>query len=127
MRFFAVAVPAVFGALAFADQETVTVKDLTIRDNNGIQMAEFSLQEPNVKCSGNDFTNGNVVTCGESKYRFTVTGSNSDYKLTLYHETGLAAGRTGSAKAPVYCHAGGNGQNDFVCSQVDDLKVTLDS
>lgn len=28
---------------------------------------------------------------------------------------------------PVYCHAGGNGQDDFVCDQVAALEVTISS
>jgi len=26
---------------------------------------------------------------------------------------------------PVYCHAGGNGQDDFVCDQIAALSVTI--
>lgn len=32
-----------------------------------------------------------------------------------------------SDHVPVYCHAGGNGQNDFVCQQVAPLSVTISS
>jgi hypothetical protein len=28
---------------------------------------------------------------------------------------------------PVYCRAGGNGQDDFVCSQVGDITATITS
>ncbi|KAK7726293.1 hypothetical protein SLS57_003379 [Botryosphaeria dothidea] len=125
MRFFAIT--ALFGAVAVA-AETATVTDLSIRDNNGIQSASFKVA--GVECSSTDaavFTNNEAVVCGESAYRFRLQGSNSKYDLTLYKQTGTAVGITGTTTVQPYCHAGGNGQNDFVCTQVGDITVNLSS
>ncbi|KAN0117168.1 hypothetical protein V8E51_003145 [Hyaloscypha variabilis] len=130
MHFSTIAVPAVFAALAAASNETVTVENLTIRDNDGIQAAELTLQPANVTCSanGSELVNYSVALCGNSKYRFAVNGSNSVYGLRLYKELGVAFGLYGEADhVPVYCHAGGNGQDDFVCDQVAALEVTISS
>jgi len=92
MRFSSLAVPVVFAALAAASNETVTVENLSIRDNDGIQGAELTLQPANVTCSANGsaLVNFSVALCGDSKYRFAVNGSNSVYDLRLYKELGPA-------------------------------------
>ncbi|KAB2569337.1 putative major allergen alt protein [Lasiodiplodia theobromae] len=128
MRFTTVA--AFLGAVATATAattETVTVKDLSIRDNEGIQSASFKLAEANVECSddGTELKGDGVAACGETKYRFGLTGANSQYKLTVYKELGTAFGIMGTVDVQPYCHAGGNGANDFVCTQVSDITVTL--
>jgi hypothetical protein len=92
MRFSTIAVLAVFAAFAAASNETVTVENLTIRDNDGIQAAELTLQPANVTCSANGsaLADYSVALCGDSKYRFAVNGSNSVYDLRLYKELGVA-------------------------------------
>jgi hypothetical protein len=92
MHFSTIAVPAVFAALAAASNETVTVENLTIRDNDGVQAAELTLQPANVTCSanGSELVNYSVALCGNSNYRFAVNGSNSVYGLRLYKELGVA-------------------------------------
>ncbi|EOD43269.1 putative major allergen alt [Neofusicoccum parvum] len=131
MRFSTFAASAIFGAVAVSAAETATITDLSIRDNNGIQAASFKISSAdNVECSSTsaaDLANSAVVVCGESKYRFAISGSNSKYDLTLYKEVAVGAGITGKTTVQPYCHAGGNGQNDFVCSQVGDISVELSS
>jgi hypothetical protein len=92
MHFSTIAVPAVFAALAAASNETVTVENFTIRDNDGIQAAELTLQPAHVTCSanGSEMFNYSVALCGNSKYRFAINGSNSVYGLRLYKELGVA-------------------------------------
>ncbi|KAL1626456.1 hypothetical protein SLS56_006767 [Neofusicoccum ribis] len=127
MRFFTIAAPAFLGALATAS-EVVQIKDLSIRDNNGIQATSFTIQPANVQCSATTasaLANKSVVICGESKYRFAIDGANSKYSLTLYKETAPGAGITGTIEVQPYCHAGGNGANDFVCTQVSDISVAI--
>ncbi|KAK8159303.1 hypothetical protein IWX90DRAFT_488786 [Phyllosticta citrichinensis] len=129
MRFSIATSIAALSALASAGAasiETATVTDLSIRDNNGIQSASFTLQ--GVKCSvssGAEIADGKEVKCGTSQYQFGLSGSNSDYTLSVSKDLGTGAGITGTTKAAVYCHAGGNGANDFVCSQTGQITVTL--
>lgn len=90
MRFSIAAAVAALGAVASATIETATVTDLYIRDNNGIQSASLTVQGQ--KCSGDasQLANNAAVVCGDSEYRFAVEGSNSDYTLTIYKQTGTA-------------------------------------
>jgi hypothetical protein len=92
MRFSTLTVPTLFVALAVASNETVTVENLTIRDNDGIQAASLTLQPANVTCSadGSALVDYSVALCGDSKYRFAVNGSDSVYGLRLYKELGVA-------------------------------------
>jgi hypothetical protein len=92
MRFSTIAALAVFAAFAAASNETVTVENLTIRDNDGIQAADLTLQPANVTCSANGsaLVDYSVALCGNSKYRFAVNGSHSVYGLRLYKELGIA-------------------------------------
>jgi hypothetical protein len=97
MRFSTLAVPAFLAAVAVAapaagSSEIVTVENLTIRDNDGIQAASFTLQPANVTCSadGSALAEYAVALCGDSKYRFAVNGSDSVYGLRLYKELGVA-------------------------------------
>jgi hypothetical protein len=94
MRFSTLSVSTLLAALAAASNETVTVtvENLTIRDNDGIQSATLSLQPANVTCSANGsaLVDYSVALCGDSAYRFAVNGSDSVYGLRLYKELGVA-------------------------------------
>ncbi|KAF2089469.1 hypothetical protein K490DRAFT_63604 [Saccharata proteae CBS 121410] len=118
---FITAIAAFAGAAAALTTEQVKVSDISIRDNDGIQAASFKLNGT-IDCSLDKPKSG---SCSNKKYNFGINGTDSDYTLSLYHELGLAAGIWGHAKAPVVCRAGGNGPDDFVCSQVDDLTMKL--
>jgi hypothetical protein len=112
--------------------ENINISDFYLRKNDGIQNAGFKL-------SGNNVTDisceigavpslpSEVVTCGTSDYRFgLVKGQESDYGLAIYHQTSPFAGKYSTGDVPTYCHAGGNGPNDFVCSQaVDELTIVI--
>jgi hypothetical protein len=91
MRLSTIAAPIIFAVLAAASNETVTVEKLFIRDNDGIQFAELTLQPANVTCSapGSALANFSVALCGDSKYRFAINGSSSVYGLRLYKELGV--------------------------------------
>ncbi|KAH7063244.1 hypothetical protein B0J12DRAFT_723763 [Macrophomina phaseolina] len=124
MRFFAAL--ALFGAIAAAAEETVSIKDLSIREENGsVSWASLTIVEPDVKCSASAADFGDSVTvCGETKYRFGVKGSGeSKFTLTIAKETGLAVGIMGSTEVQPYCHAGGNGA--IQCAQTGDISVTM--
>jgi hypothetical protein len=43
----------------------------------------------------------------------------------LYKELGTAVGFTGEGPIPTYCHAGGDGPQDFVCSQVAFVTIVV--
>ncbi|KAH6684075.1 hypothetical protein B0J14DRAFT_555073 [Halenospora varia] len=108
--------------------ETVTIENLYIRDQSGIQAAGFDIQPANVTCSADGTTLADyaVALCGDSKYRFAINGSSSDYDLRLYKELGVAFGLYGEVDhLPVYCRAGGNGADDFVCQQVAEINATI--
>ncbi|KAL1627539.1 hypothetical protein SLS56_006363 [Neofusicoccum ribis] len=128
MRFFA-ATAALVG-LAAAYSETVQIKDLSVRDtSDAIQSATFTIQPDGVQCSATsaaDLASDVAVVCGESAYRFELRdGSNGHYALTIYKQTAPGAGLYGSTEIAPYCHAGGNGQDDFVCQQTGDVEVTI--
>jgi hypothetical protein len=92
MRFSTLAIPSLFAVLAAASSETVTIENLSIRDNDGIQSASLTIQPANVTCSadGTALANYAVALCGDSAYRFAVNGSDSAYDLRLYKELGTA-------------------------------------
>ncbi|KAJ8110291.1 hypothetical protein OPT61_g6833 [Boeremia exigua] len=106
--------------------ENVDITGLYIRKNNGIQNAGFKLTGDNatdLACEIGPVAElpSEVVTCGDSKYRFGLTkGESSEFGLAVYHETGLASGKYLIGDVPTYCRAGGNGPDDFVCNQVGD-------
>lgn len=111
--------------------ENININEFYLRKNDGIQNAGFKL-------SGNNVTDiaceigavpslpSEVVTCGTSNYRFGLTkGESTDYGLAIYHQTSPFAGKYSVGDVPTYCHAGGNGPNDFVCSQVNALTIVI--
>ncbi|KKY16327.1 putative protein elicitor [Diplodia seriata] len=131
MRFFATVATAaaVFGAAAFAD-ETVQLKDITVRvTGSEPQAASFTAQPDNVTCSATTPDDlKNVAVCGDSAYRFGLkNGSNGFWALTVYKQTAPAAGLSATKEIqPTHCHAGGNGADDNVCD-VADTEITLKS
>ncbi|KAL1611584.1 hypothetical protein SLS59_000303 [Nothophoma quercina] len=111
--------------------ENINISEFYLRKNDGIQNAGFKL-------SGNNVTDisceigavpslpSEVVTCGNSTYRFgLIEGQESDYGLALYHQTSPFAGKYSTGDVPTYCHAGGNGPDDYVCSQVNALTIVI--
>ncbi|KAL0261902.1 Effector protein PevD1 [Diplodia seriata] len=144
MRFSIAAATALFGAIATAapaaqstgapdpaTYENIDIADLTVRKNDGIQSVSFKLSgkdATDLDCSAsNPGLPSDVITCGETKYRFALySGTESEFALRIYHELGLAVGFYGEGEVPTYCHAGGNGPDDFVCSQVNPTTIVID-
>lgn len=106
--------------------ENVDIADLYIRKNNGIQSASFKLTGANATDLACEIgvvpeLPSEVVTCGDSDYRFGLTkGENTEFGLAIYHQTAPFSGKYLIGDAPTYCRAGGNGPDDFVCSQTSD-------
>lgn len=112
--------------------DNVDVTDFFLRKNPGILNAGFKLSGKNgtVQCEigAVESLPSEVEVCGDSKYRFGLieaTGAGSEVGLRLYRETGLASGLTGSGDVPTYCHAGGDGPDDFVCQQTNALTIVI--
>ncbi|KJZ68913.1 hypothetical protein HIM_08864 [Hirsutella minnesotensis 3608] len=118
--------------------ENIEIQDFTVRKDvsNGtkINVVDFNLSGRDAKALGCTAQNptfpkpSEVVTCGDSKYRFSLhAGSdNNEFSLRIYHELSVAFGYWGQQDVPTYCHAGGNGQ-DFVCSQVPPTIIVIDN
>ncbi|KAF2137035.1 uncharacterized protein K452DRAFT_291944 [Aplosporella prunicola CBS 121167] len=127
MQFFA-ATAILFAGIAAA--ETITVKDLSIRDNKGIQAATFTINPGNIECSATkaaDIAPPKIQQCGVSHYYFNVAGSDSKYTINFTEDLkkGPVGGEGKAENVPVVCHAGGNGPDDFVCTQVGDISVDI--
>ncbi|KKY13280.1 putative hypersensitive response-inducing protein elicitor [Diplodia seriata] len=130
MKFSAAA--TLFAAGLATASTTAKVTDLSIRDNAGLQSVSFKV-DGTTDCSSSDpstLAGNGANACGDGNppvYTFSVEKNGaSDYQLWLHKNVdGSVRGLNGGGKAPVYCHAGGNGQDDFVCSQVGDLEVEL--
>ncbi|KAF2856881.1 hypothetical protein T440DRAFT_412218 [Plenodomus tracheiphilus IPT5] len=116
--------------------ENIDISEYTLRKNNGtVQAVSFKLSGDDAKdllCETGAVPTlpSEVVTCGDSKYRFGLVASPTEGDvnpgLAVYHETGIASGKFAIAQGPnVYCHAGGNGPQDFVCQQVDFYTVVI--
>jgi hypothetical protein len=111
--------------------ENIDVSEFYLRKNDGIQNAGFKLSSngnATISCEIGAVPTlpSEVVTCGSSDYRFgLVKGQESDYGLAIYHQTSPFAGKYNVGDVPTYCHAGGNGPNDFVCSQVNALTIVI--
>ncbi|KAH7402473.1 hypothetical protein BKA66DRAFT_448833 [Pyrenochaeta sp. MPI-SDFR-AT-0127] len=116
-----------------ASYENIDITDYYVRKNEGIQNVSFKL-------SGNNATGisceigavptipSEVVTCGESDYRFGVVedpNGGSEAGIAVYHQTSPFAGKWGQGSVPTYCRAGGNGPNDFVCNQVSEVTIVI--
>ncbi|KAG9255657.1 uncharacterized protein F5Z01DRAFT_550652 [Emericellopsis atlantica] len=112
--------------------ENVDIADFTVRKEQAAgQDTPTAINSVSFKLSGDDATDlacsasnpdfpSEVITCGDSKYRFVLQPGSDDaeFGLTLYHELGPAVGFWGEGNVPTYCRAGGNGPDDFVCQQV---------
>lgn len=111
--------------------ENIDINDFFVRKNNGIQAVSFKLSGDDAKdleCSGSNPKPTDVITCGDSKYRFVIKpGQVEEFGLTIYHELGPAFGFYGEGDVPTYCHAGGNGPDDFVCQQVAFTTIVIDN
>jgi hypothetical protein len=69
-----------------------------------------------------------TITCGDSNYRFVLTkGKETDYSLSIYHQTGVASGLYGAGAVPTYCRAGGTGPKDRICGQVGAVTIVIAS
>ncbi|KAF4303572.1 putative protein elicitor [Botryosphaeria dothidea] len=146
MRFTVAAATALFGTIAAAaptspqsssppdpnTYENIDIDDLYVRKNDGIQSVSFKLSGKNatdLDCSAsNPGLPSEVITCGESKYRFALeNGETTEFALHIYHELGLAFGFSAKGDVPTYCHAGGNGPDDFVCAQTNPTTIVIDA
>lgn len=106
MRFTTV-IPAFVALAAAAPQpnpdmyENIDISDFTVRKDQGPDGAKINAVY--FKLSGEDATDltceksnpglpSDVITCGESKYRFSLKEGTGEYEfgLDLYHELGLA-------------------------------------
>ncbi|KAF9875116.1 hypothetical protein CkaCkLH20_07382 [Colletotrichum karsti] len=135
MQFTLATVAALFGASAIAapapqatdapnPSENIEITNFSVRkqENGTLTNVNFSLtgrDATDLACVGaNPALPSEVITCGESKYRFTLReGTESEFALRIYHELGLAVGFWGEGDVPSYCHAGGLG--DLLCTQVN--------
>ncbi|KAK8223373.1 hypothetical protein BKA81DRAFT_221131 [Phyllosticta paracitricarpa] len=70
-------------------------------------------------------TNGKEVQCGSSQYHFGITGSISDYTLSISKDVGTGAGISGKNHIEVSCHAAGPQPADYICNQTGQIYVTL--
>ncbi|EKG20892.1 Short-chain dehydrogenase/reductase SDR [Macrophomina phaseolina MS6] len=78
---------ATIGA-ALALEETVQVNNLTVPDDNGLEVAAFKPRPANVDCSSTsaaDLAADTSVTCGTTNYRSELRdGSNGNYLLRIH-------------------------------------------
>ncbi|KAF4313359.1 hypothetical protein GTA08_BOTSDO01658 [Botryosphaeria dothidea] len=117
MQFFATI--AAFAGLAAAAKVT----DAIIRDNSGINMAQFTVD--GVKCTASEGQLGSrQIACPGSAFSWHIHGSNSDYTLTLFKGINSDA-PSGYGKVPVACRAGGAGANDKVCDQTSEVTIDI--
>ena len=113
--------------------ENIDISDYTLRKNDGIQSVSFTLKGETgeeIACTIGkvDSLPSPVTTCGDSDYRFGLTKPTDDFSdagLAIYHQTSQFYGRWGTGSVPTYCHAGGNGINDFVCQQVNAVTIVI--
>ncbi|KAK0658794.1 hypothetical protein DIS24_g4510 [Lasiodiplodia hormozganensis] len=115
-----------------ADPNSVSIENLSVRKNNGIQAASFDITPAGAKCSQTDpasLTYPRMTECEGSAYNYYFQiqeGTESGkWDLTITREVGMNSVVNGTVSVPTYCHAGGNGQNDFVCSQVGNATTVL--
>ncbi|OAQ93996.1 hypothetical protein VFPFJ_00104 [Purpureocillium lilacinum] len=120
--------------------ENIAISNFTVRKDSSpsgtkINVVDFKLSgkdASNLSCTAQspDFpTPKEVTTCGDSKYRFSLHAGKdgNEFSLRIYHELGLAVGYRGQGNVPTYCHAGGNGPTDFVCTQVAPVDIVIDN
>ncbi|CAJ2508961.1 Uu.00g139870.m01.CDS01 [Anthostomella pinea] len=103
----------------FVHEVLTTAANSTSAVVDSVAFTINAVEATNLACFAETGVPSEVVTCGDSKYRFALypgTASYDSFALRLYHETGLASGRYGEGPIPVYCHAGGG--EALACSQV---------
>ncbi|CRK19978.1 hypothetical protein BN1723_012002 [Verticillium longisporum] len=147
MQFTLAAAAALFGASALAapaspgstgaPPDPNTYENIDIADFNVRKGEDGTIKYVNFKLSGDDADGllceaqnpglpSEVITCGESKYRFALyPGEEFEFALRLYHELGLAFGFYGTGEVFTYCHASGLG--DFICQQQNPTTIVIDS
>jgi hypothetical protein len=140
MQFFTVASALMATALAApalntrATTENIDITDLFVRKTgNDIVAFDFKLTGDDAKdltCSTGAIPSlpSETTTCGDSDYRFVLTkGKETEFSLSIYHQTGVASGRYNAADIVTYCRAGGNGPDDFICGQVNQVTIVISS
>ncbi|GKT42767.1 effector protein PevD1 [Colletotrichum spaethianum] len=140
MKFTLATVAALFGASAIAvptpqadpnTYENIDIADLSVRkqENGTVTSVSFSLSGKNatgLACQGATSVPSEVITCGDSKYRFSIQpGVTTEFALRIYHELGLAVGFYGEGDVFTYCHAGGLG--DELCNQLYPTTIVIDA
>ncbi|KAK0384011.1 hypothetical protein NLU13_8100 [Sarocladium strictum] len=129
---------AAFPATRNVPSENIDIADFTVRKTQAAGSEDKTIESVSFKLSGDDAKDllcsasepglpSKVLTCGESKYRFVLQDGTDGYEfgLTIYHELGPAVGFWGEGVVPTYCHAGGNGVNDFVCSETGPTTIVI--
>ncbi|EOD51940.1 putative major allergen-like protein [Neofusicoccum parvum] len=129
MQFFATAAILAVAGIASA-AETVSIADFSARKNDGaLQATSFKIQPAAAECSSTaaaDIVYPRMTQCGNSLYHFQIKqGEGNAFSVTLTKETGMNEVINGTIDVPVYCHAGGNGPNDFVCTGVEATSIVL--
>ncbi|OJD30536.1 major allergen alt [Diplodia corticola] len=115
-----------------ADPNVVAIQNLSVRKNNGTQAASFTIAPAGAKCSQTDSTalvypRMTECTGGAYNYYFQISELETadTWNLTITREVGMNSVVNGSLAVPTYCRAGGNGANDYVCSQVGNSTTVL--
>ncbi|EAT91695.1 hypothetical protein HBI56_012000 [Parastagonospora nodorum] len=130
--------PAHCGETSPTVYENINITGFSLRKNNGaVESISFKLtgdeaQEP-IQCSIPKFTTfpSEMVTCDDGKSNYRVVAikpkdATADADLAIYHQTGQASGLWQEAPLPAnYCHAGGNGPDDFICAQIPDVYTVV--
>ncbi|KAF1841870.1 uncharacterized protein K460DRAFT_292260 [Cucurbitaria berberidis CBS 394.84] len=126
--------PAHCGPADTNQYENINIAEYSLRKNDGIQSVYFKLSGDNatdLTCQSGPIPTlpSDNVDCGEgTDYRFVVIkdpNGGSEPGLAINHQTAPFFGKTGTGSVPTYCHAGGNGPNDFVCSQVGAVTIVI--
>jgi hypothetical protein len=129
---FAAALAAPAPQTAPTVTENIDITDFYLRKHNGtIDSVNFKLEGDEwgtLSCSIGEVTSfpSKTIACGgeeNHKYSFILIApkdpSTGDADLAIYHQTGQASGLWAEVPSPpTYCHAGGNGVNDFICAQI---------
>ncbi|KAL1616547.1 hypothetical protein SLS54_008282 [Diplodia seriata] len=115
-----------------ADPNTVSIQNLSVRKNDGIQAASFDIAPAGAKCSQGDAASlvyPRMTECEGSSYNYyfqiSELAQTGGWNLTITREVGMNSVVNGTVAVPTYCHAGGNGADDFVCSQVGNASTVL--
>ncbi|KAJ8110065.1 hypothetical protein OPT61_g6989 [Boeremia exigua] len=99
------------------DGKTISSLQFNVKATNG-GTADF-----NCTSSGN-VEDGKFYECGENSFIYWAYQSDRS-GLLLRQDVSDDIQYVGTATLPNYCHAGGAGPNDFVCSGVSPAYITL--